>query len=66
MYCPSCSSTDVESKEKRMADKRHEVIQKSEKPLATNLVGPVYDKVAAFFGAEYTKNRCQKCGHTWT
>jgi len=65
MFCPSCGTSEVDSKEKRMADVRSEVIQTSEKPLATALVGPLVDKVAGFFGAEWTKNRCRKCGHTW-
>jgi predicted nucleic-acid-binding Zn-ribbon protein len=65
MYCPRCGSTEVASKDERMADVRHDVAQRSEKPLATALVGPLVEKVAEFFGAEWTKNRCRKCGHTW-
>lgn len=65
MFCPSCGFTDVATRRERMADVRQEVLQMTQRPLATAVFGPVVEGVATLFGAKWTKNLCNRCGYTW-
>jgi ribosomal protein S27AE len=65
MYCPRCDSSNVASHEERKADMQAEVGRMSGRRRTTALLGPLIEKIAEFFGAEWTKNHCRKCGYTW-